>query len=163
MIMKYILRFILISALVLVFQPVVSQEIKTYSSFDKFAPLLDKKNDTTYVINFWATWCRPCVKELPYFQKLNDEYRGKKVEVILVSLDFGERVDERVKNFLEKRDFSMRTVILDDANSNSWIDKVDTSWTGAIPATLIYNAQRRNFYEQSFSYDELKKALTKIL
>src|SRR5690606_6809447 len=47
-----------------------------------------KKNDSIYVINFWATWCKPCIKELPAFEKIASEYADKKVKVLLVSLDF---------------------------------------------------------------------------
>ena len=51
-------------------------EIKVMD-FDEFRPLLYKDNDTTYVVNFWATWCPPCIAEMPSIQKLYEDYQDK--------------------------------------------------------------------------------------
>ena len=59
-------------------------------------------NDTTYIVNFWATWCKPCVSELPEFEKLHQGSKGKQIKVLLVSMDFKEELDKKLKNFLEK-------------------------------------------------------------
>jgi len=128
-------------------------------NFDELQPLLNKNNDTTYVINFWATWCKPCVKELPAFEKLNKEYKDKRVKVILVSLDFPKQLESKLIPFVESRKIESQVVLLNDPDANSWIPKVDAFWTGAIPATLIYNANDRKFYERSFTYKELEQKL----
>jgi thiol-disulfide isomerase/thioredoxin len=135
------------------------QTIKTYNSFDSFKPLLHQQDDTTYVINFWATWCAPCVKEMPAFVKLEDNYQNNKLEIILTSLDFGGNVSERVRSFMKKHGIKSKVVILDDPDSNSWIDKVNPEWSGSIPATLIYSKERRLFYEKEFTYKELKHVI----
>ncbi len=140
----------------------VSQEFKTYN-FEEFKPLLNKQDDKVYVINFWATWCKPCVEEIPAFNQLFENYKNKNVEIIMVSLDFGASVDQRIKLFKERHQMKARIVILDDPDSNSWINKVSSTWSGAIPATLIYNKTKRNFYEQSFHYEELENELKKFL
>ncbi|MGB6269183.1 MAG: TlpA family protein disulfide reductase [Olleya sp.] len=132
-------------------------------NFEQLEPLLKKTDDKTYVINFWATWCAPCVKELPYFEKLNAEYSNKKVEVILVSLDFPKHIDTRLKPFLLKNKLKSQVILLDDVDSNSWIPKVDKDWSGAIPATLIYNQKQTIFYERSFEYKELENELKQFL
>lgn len=131
--------------------------------FETLQPLLNKYNDTTYVVNFWATWCKPCIKELPAFEKLNTDYGQKKVKVLLVSLDFPKQLKSQVIPFIEKLNITSQVVLLNDPDANSWIPKVDTSWTGAIPATLIYNALSRKFYERSFTYNELENELISIL
>ena len=131
------------------------QNIKAYESFDAYAHLLNKKNDTTYVINFWATWCAPCVKEMPAFVKLQETYEDQKLKIILTSMDFGRNVDQRVNAFIEKHNISSKVVILDDPDSNSWIGKVNPKWTGGIPATLIYNKKKRLFFEREFSFQEI--------
>ncbi len=140
---------------------VYAQQYSVYN-FDEFSSLIHKKNDTTYVINFWATWCRPCVKEMPAFNELNEKYKNKKVKVILVSLDFGKNLQTRIERFAEIHEVKSTIVILDDPDSNSWINKVSDDWSGAIPATLIYNKTHRAFYEQSFTYAELEQALKQI-
>lgn len=142
-----------------------AQDIKTYDSFDSYKQLLEKDNDTTYIINYWATWCRPCVKELPEFKKVYNEMKDEKVRFILTSMDFGNNIETRVKTFLKKHEIpsGMKVVILDDADSNSWIEKVNPEWSGSIPATLIYRNNEKDFYEQEFQYEELKRAVqTKI-
>ena len=101
------------------------------------------KNDTTYVINFWATWCKPCVKELPYFEKIAWDYSDKNVKVLLVSLDFPDKIESQVIPFMEKNNIKSEVVLLDDPDANSWIPKVSPDWSGAIPATVIYKNEKR--------------------
>lgn len=156
---KFLMIFIFISFLSL---PVNAQKYRVYN-FEEFSSLLHKQNDTTYVINFWATWCRPCVKEMPAFNELNENYDDKKVKVILVSLDFGNNLQTRIDRFAENHQVKSNIVILDDPDSNSWINKVSEDWSGAIPATLMYNRSHRKFYEQSFTYEELEQALNQII
>lgn len=132
-------------------------------SFNELEPLLNKATDTTYVVNFWATWCRPCIKEMPYFEKLNDEYSKENVKVILVSLDFPEKLEKQVKPFIKKYNIKSYVVHLNDDNVNNWIPRVSLEWSGAIPATLIYNNESRQFYERSFTYEALETELQTML
>jgi thiol-disulfide isomerase/thioredoxin len=129
---------------------------------DGIAALSKLSNDTTYVLNFWATWCSPCVKEIPIFEKLHQDVSGQKVKVILVSLDFVKQLDSRVIPFLEEKGISAEVKIVTDTDYNSWIDRVDPSWSGAIPATLIYNKDRRVFLEKELSYNELFTQIQQI-
>ncbi len=132
--------------------------IKIYS-FNQFKSLLEKENDTTYVINFWATWCKPCVEELPAFEKLHAEIGSKKMKVILVSLDFPSEVNKQLIPFIRERNLQPEVIVLNDPDTNSWIPKIDKKWTGAIPATLFYNNNKRAFYEESFDYKKLHSVL----
>lgn len=143
-----------------VFKKVTS--VKSYN-YNALKPLLEKNDGKTYVINFWATWCAPCVKELPAFEKLKKEYATKNVEVILVSLDFSKQIEKRLLPFINKNKLNAKVVVLDDVNEDVWIKAIDSTWSGAIPATLIYNAKNRKFYEQSFDYKQLEAALKTIL
>ncbi len=122
-----------------------------------------KKNDSIYIINFWATWCKPCVKELPAFEKLTLNFSDKKVKVLLVSLDFPDKIDSQVIPFIKKNKINSEVVLLDDPDANSWIPKVSEEWSGAIPATVIYKNDNRKFYEQSFTFEELETELKKFL
>jgi len=130
-----------------------------YENFAAFAPLLEQtQSDTTYVINFWATWCAPCVKELPYFEQLHEQAAGKKIKVILVSLDFRKDLETKLKPFLEKRQFSASVVALVDSRQQQWIEKIDPNWSGAVPATLIYRGEQRQFKEGEFeNFAELEQ------
>ncbi len=132
--------------------------------FESFnSKYLQQKNDTTYIINFWATWCKPCIEELPAFEKINEKYSKQKVKVVLASLDFPERIERQVIPFIEKHNLKSEVVLLDDPDANSWIPRVSKEWSGAIPATIIYNQQERKFYESSFTFEELNTELVSIL
>jgi thiol-disulfide isomerase/thioredoxin len=136
--------------------------VKTYD-YNQLKPFLEKKDDKTYIINFWATWCAPCVKELPYFEKINKEYSSKNVEVLLVSLDFPKQVEKKLIPFINKKQLQSEVVLLDDVNEDVWIKAIDETWSGALPATIIYNKNNRKFYEQSFDYETLENELNTFL
>jgi len=123
---------------------------------------LKATTDSTYVINFWATWCKPCIKELPAFEQVNATYAKDKVKVVLVSLDFPENIKKAVVPFIEKQDLQSDIVLLDDTNANEWIPKVSEEWTGAIPATVIIKGNKQKFYERSFTYEELETEIKSI-
>lgn len=128
----------------------VSQEIPVYSSFDSFSNDYIKQNDTTYIFNFWATWCMPCVKELPYFETLYDRFKKEKVKLILVSLDFKKQIDSHLIPFIKKKNLKPHVILLADSNYNGWLGKVDESWSGSIPATWLIKGSNRLFVEQEF-------------
>lgn len=144
-------------------EAVVEDEVSTTIPIYNFKALsnryLKAEADTTYVINFWATWCKPCVKELPAFEQLEKENLDTKVKVVLVSLDFPDRLEKGVLPFIEKHNLKSEVVLLDDPDANSWIPAVSKEWSGAIPATLMVKNGRSTFYEQSFTYEELHNAL----
>ncbi len=100
---------------------------------------------------------------MPYFERINKEYADKKVKVILASLDFPNKVQSQVVPFIKKNELHSEIVLLDDADANSWIPKVSEDWSGAIPATVIYKKENRMFYEKSFTYEELKTEIQKLL
>jgi thiol-disulfide isomerase/thioredoxin len=131
--------------------------------FNSFQHLLEKQNDTVYVVNFWATWCAPCVKELPFFEKINSEYKNKKVKILLVSLDMNKQVETSLLPFIKKKNLQSEVVHLHDPDADSWIAKVDPSWTGALPATVIYSKDKRKFFEQSFTYESLENEIKQFI
>ncbi len=83
------------------------EELKVYN-YDGLAPLINKTDDKVHVVNFWATWCAPCVKELPYFEKINKEYKANGVELLLVSLDFPRKYETKLKPFLKEKQLKSR-------------------------------------------------------
>lgn len=141
---------------------VEGRKIKSYN-FETLEPLLNKIDNKTYVINFWATWCKPCIEELPAFEKLNEVYRGRNVKVILVSLDFPNQLEKRLIPYIKDHNIKSKVVLMSDPDQNNWIPKIDKDWSGAIPATLIYNRNERVFYEQSFTYELLENELIKFI
>ncbi len=155
-----------IFSLLLITPALKAQEpLKVYAEFEDFQKeiLEGGHPDTTYVINFWATWCRPCVKELPFFDTLSTKYSNRPIKVILVSMDMEERIESNLKPFLERKHIKDKVVVLTAGKPNSWIDLVDPSWSGAIPATIILKGANKTFYEKSYhSFQELENDLLKI-
>lgn len=129
--------------------------------YEGLTELLPRSDDQIVMVNFWATWCKPCVKEMPYFNELSRKYADDpSVKVILVSLDMESHMQSRVLPFIKKNNLHPQVILLDDPDANAWIDKVHPTWSGAIPATLVYKGDRKQFYEQSFhSLDELEQII----
>ena len=134
-----------------------NDEIEVYN-FSQLKLFLEEEKDQIYVINFWATWCKPCIKELPYFEAMQTKYKGE-VSVILVSLDFPDKLESQLVPFVSDHAIRSKVVLLDDPYENEWIPKVDSTWSGAIPATLMIKGSKRKFYEKSFSEKELENEI----
>lgn len=132
-------------------------------NFDQLQPLLQKENDSIYVINFWATWCGPCVKEIPYFEQLGKNYQDKKLKILMISLDMPNQLDSRVIPYIKKQGMQNPVILLDDPKFNDWIPLVDKQWTGALPATLIYGNGFREFYPGELTYEELESIVKPLL
>jgi len=137
-----------------------SLEVYDFNGFKKF---LNQEDDKVHVINFWATWCGPCVKELPHFEALREKYKSDNIDFVLVSLDFPHLYDSKLKPYILKEKLKSKVIALDDVDSNTWIPQVDQTWSGSIPATIIYKKDKRKFYEKSFTLDELDQEIKQFL
>jgi len=125
---------------------------------------LHAKSDRIKVINFWATWCAPCIKEIPFFEKMNSERSD--VEVTLVSMDLDlDPNPEKVYRFIDRRKIKSKVLILDERNPNMWINQIEKSWSGALPATIIINSKtgQRKFVERELHEGELEALIAEIL
>ena len=138
-------------------------QLKVYNTFAELeTEYFDVKDGKVHIINFWATWCKPCVKELPYIDALTEKY-GDEIKVTLVSLDFPRMVKTKLLPFMDKHQLKSEVVLLDDGKVNEWIDQVDPNWSGAIPATVVFKDGKKHFYVTEFhSTEEVEAIITKI-
>ena len=147
---------------------IINKELKKYDSItliDDKGKLIDlsEYKGNLILLNFWATWCSPCVKELPYFESVNKEYSDKNVKVILVSLDFPSQIESKLKPYIKKNKIKSNVILLDDSKMNKWVPRVSEKWDGGIPATLIVNSSNYNFYPNPFEKEELLSEIQKVI
>ena len=123
------------------------------------------KSETPVIINFWATYCGPCIKEIPYFEKLVKKYEGKNVKLLLVSLDFADAYPDKIKKFTTKMKFTSPVIWLDETNADYFCPKVDSKWSGVMPATLFINNKTgfRDFYEEQIPEAVLEAEIKKMI
>lgn len=155
--------FLLIVLVAACFGRGVAQNKAEIIKFDKLDELIKEKNTQVRIINFWATWCGPCIKELPHFEAAREAY-GDKLSVNLISLDFADQLD-KVHKFVERKGIKSNVYLLDEIDYNSWIDKVDKNWSGAIPATLIVDGKtdKRKFVESELTEAELNTLIEEFV
>ncbi len=132
----------------------VFMKAQTPGLYDQYAQLesrLQNGGDTTFVVNFWATWCKPCVSELPFFEELTQKTGGQKIKVLLISIDLKRDLDKRLLPFVQSRKLQSEVNLLADSDVNSWALRVDAQWDGAIPVTMIYNKKGKRFHKDKFA------------
>jgi len=128
-------------------------------NYEQLENYLNKDSDKVRLVNFWATWCKPCIEELPDFLKLNQELRTANFELVLVSLDFSNQIEKRVIPFVKKHNIKATVIVLDDPDANTWINKVNPSWDGAIPVSLVLHNGKKDFHEGTLSYEQLNNLI----
>lgn len=138
-----------------------SQKVKLIN-VDQLQERMKNGKDSTYVVNFWATWCAPCIKELPNFEKLSAEYKSEKLAVLLVSVDFKSKLASNVEPFVKRKNLKNEVFLLNESNPQEYIDRIDPSWSGSIPATLFIKNDKRKFIESELTYEQLLTQYKKL-
>jgi len=144
-------------------QCLTAQEIKSIKITDLEKTIAESK--IPMVINFWATFCKPCVAEIPYFQDEVKKQKARGVQLVLVSLDLKSYYPQKIRSFAASRKFTAPILWLNETDADYFCPKVDPKWSGVIPATLFINNKKgyRKFYEEPLSRETLKKEITAIL
>ncbi|BFM45476.1 hypothetical protein CFS9_41170 [Flavobacterium sp. CFS9] len=138
-----------------------SQNVKLLN-IDQLNERIKNGKDSTYVVNFWATWCAPCIKELPHFEKLKADYKSDKLAVLLVSVDFKSKLKAAVVPFVKRKNLKNEVFLLNESNPQEYIDRIDKDWSGSIPATLFIKGDKRKFVESEFNYEQLLTEYKKL-
>jgi thiol-disulfide isomerase/thioredoxin len=123
--------------------------------------LMMDETHSVHIINFWATWCAPCVRELPLFERITAQKRpGVKVTLVSLDLDLDPN-PEKVYKFISRKKIQSEVVLLNETDPNSWIDKIEKQWSGALPATILINHKtgKRKFIGKALEEGELEKFL----
>jgi thiol-disulfide isomerase/thioredoxin len=144
------------------FNPASGQELKFIKEAD-LEEIINNPDNKLHVINFWASWCPPCVKEMPVFQDAALSYNATEIKFIMVSLDYPDKMDSQLIPFLKKHNISLNVYLMMDTDYLKWADKVDPAFQGNIPATLFINNARRirYFHLGEITGPELKSIIEK--
>jgi thiol-disulfide isomerase/thioredoxin len=140
-----------------------AQEIKRIKITDLEKTIAGNKGPM--IINFWATWCKPCVEEIPYFQEEVQKHAADSLQLILVSLDQDDYYPQKIMDVVAKRKFTALVYWLDETNADYFCPKVDSAWSGAIPSSLFINPKTgyRKFWEEQISLEKLQKEISAML
>jgi thiol-disulfide isomerase/thioredoxin len=143
-----------------------SQSIPKWK-MDQVVKEFSKSNDTVYVVNFWATFCKPCIEEIPDFIRIVKKYEKQKVKLMLVSLDLPGFYPAKIAAFAKKNNYTADIIWLNETNADIFCPMIDKKWSGAIPSTIIVNNKTgyRKFTEDQISPADfeasIKAAITK--
>jgi thiol-disulfide isomerase/thioredoxin len=131
---------------------ILGQNIPIYSTYAELEARIafEQDQNNTVIVNFWATWCGPCVAELPYFEEIHRKYAEQGVKVLLVSLDFRHYYEKKLIPFVKNKDITADVVMFSDPKQQAWIPKVHESWDGALPATLVLHHNTKCFHQGEF-------------
>lgn len=126
---------------------------------------MNSGKDEVLVINFWATFCKPCVAEIPSFIEITNKYKDQHVKLLLVSLDLPSFYPKKVADFAKKQNWKADIVWLDETNADYFCPKVDQKWSGSIPATLIMNPKTgyRKFFEEEMEKEKFEAAVKEAI
>jgi thiol-disulfide isomerase/thioredoxin len=119
-----------------------------------------------WVVNFWSTWCKPCLEEIPHFVTVANEMKDKGVKLLLVSQDTRSLYQRgRLDEYVRKKGWKAEVVWLAETNADYYCPLVDSSWSGVIPATVVTNPQTGfyRFVEDSLTEAQLRAILAEAL
>lgn len=140
-----------------------AQEIKKIKITD--LETIIQESTTPLIVNFWATWCKPCIEEIPHFEQAAQKHVKDSLSLLLISLDMEEDYPEQIVHFANRLTITSPILWLDETDADYFCPKVDEKWSGALPATLFINNKTgyRKFLEQPLSEDELENEIAAML
>lgn len=123
-----------------------------------------QQSESSLVVNFWATWCEPCVEELPWFLEAAEKNKGK-FKLLLVSLDMKRDYPSKIARFIQEKSINTQVIWLDESNADYFCPRIDPSWSGSLPATYIIDKKngKRSFHEKAFKKQEINKLLEPLV
>ncbi|MBC7849266.1 MAG: TlpA family protein disulfide reductase [Chitinophagaceae bacterium] len=124
-----------------------------------------KQSKNPLVISFWATWCGPCVREIPWLESEVAKKKSDSVELILVSLDFPEDYPKKINSFITQKKFNATHFWLNETNADIFCPPIDPRWSGSIPANLFINNRTgyRQFFQRQLTDRQVEIEVGKVV
>lgn len=117
------------------------------------------------IVNFWATFCIPCMQEMPHFQQMAEKYKAQGVSILFVSLDLKGYYPDSIIKAVKKHNIFQPVAWLNETNADYFCPKIDSSWSGGMPSSLLVNnaTNYHRFFEEQMSAEELESAIQEML
>ncbi|MBE2219162.1 MAG: TlpA family protein disulfide reductase [Ignavibacteria bacterium] len=156
---------VLFFAIVCYYGTAYSQDVTMITTPEEMKAVIEANKGSVILVNFWATWCPPCVKEFPDIMKLNKEYSDKGLKLIFVSLDDASETESKLKPFLQKQGVDFVTYQGIFPKPEDLTDVIDKSWGGEIPVTYFYDKEGKKSasFSGSKKYEEFEKEVLKLI
>ena len=144
---------------------VETSKLASLSEFKEFEDLLAHEKGNVVLVNLWATWCKPCVHEMPLLEKLHQNYQGKGLKVVTLSIDEVSKADSLVVPYWEEMNFSMDNYLIAHHDQGAFINKIDPLWLGLLPTSFIFGADGKKLetITGAMSYKGFEKKMLKVL
>lgn len=162
---KYFFGLISLSLLISCQQNTGSQYNIDLIDSKVFNEILEDNEGKVIVVNVWATWCVPCVEEMPDLVKLSDSYESGNVKVIGISIDYPEEIQSKILPFIKKNKINFPVYVNNFKNDEALINFLNKDWSGAIPVTFVYDKTgvQKEILLGKHSFDNFKSAVEKYL
>ncbi len=160
--------FIVSLLLILITDSICAEEKKSEKNtvindltIGKIETLLSERKQGLTIINLWATWCPPCVAELPHFGNIYKQYSDKDVRLYLINIEGKQAKDSVLKPFLQKNPLPCHVYLLEDGGPEELEKVLKTELSGALPITIIYNSDGKivKKFEDSITENDIKSVL----
>jgi len=160
---KFAKKWITLGCLITLSFSGTAQEIKKIKVKDLQAYIQESTHPL--IVNFWATYCSPCIEEIPYFQNAVSKNKDKDIELLLVSLDLPGYFPEKIAAFAQDKAFKSPIIWLNETNADYFCPMIDKRWSGGIPASLFVNNKThfRKFFERQLTEPQLEETIKEML
>lgn len=140
-------------------------KLASLAEYDEFKDLMANEKGKVVLVNLWATWCKPCVHEMPMLEKLHQNYKGKGLKVMALSIDEVAKADSLVVPFWEEMNFSMDNYLIAHQDPGAFVNKIDPLWLGLLPTSFIFNTdgEKIETITGAMSYKGFEKKMLKVL
>lgn len=142
-----------------------TSKLASMTNFQDFEQLLATEKGKVVLVNIWATWCKPCVHEMPFLEKLHQNYQDKGVKIVTLSIDDVAKADSLVVPFWEEMNFSMDNYLVTAEDTGAFINKIDPLWIGLLPTTFIFNGngEKVESITGTMTYKGFEKKMLNVL
>jgi thiol-disulfide isomerase/thioredoxin len=123
--------------------------------------LVYQQSGRVVLLNFWATWCPPCLVEFPEIVAFEKAYRARGLAVISVSGDSPKRVDSDLLPFLEKHPSDFPVYVMNTDDVEAFMHRIDPEWNGTLPATFFIDRKGDVAFKRfaAMSREQMQRAL----